>query len=99
MTLGVDFLRREFGECAVPKLSWQIDPFGASREMANLYAMMGFDGHVVNRGDQLSGEFVWNTSVAHSIFTTHLHDFYIAPEGFFFEDGKQKRKKGYSKIL
>ena len=50
MTLGISFIRNTFGECAVPKVSWQVDPFGASREMANLYSMMNFDGHIVNRG-------------------------------------------------
>lgn len=89
MTLGIQFLRDTFGECAEPKLSWQIDPFGASREQANLFAQMGFDGHVLNRGNgHLHGEFMWNASRTHSIFTTRLHAHYSAPNGFNFEDRK-----------
>lgn len=88
MTLGNKFIREQFGACAVPKVSWQIDPFGASKEQANLYAQMGFDGHVVNRGNSgLVGEFIWNTGEGHSIFTSHLHHFYSAPDGFNFERG------------
>lgn len=89
MTLGVHFLRETFGECASPKVSWQVDPFGASREMANLYAMMDFDGHVVNRGHNLHGEFLWQASANNNtIFTSVLHQHYSAPPGLNFEDGK-----------
>lgn len=88
MTLGIAFLTDTFGNCAQPKVSWQVDPFGASREMANLYAMMDFDGHIVNRGNNLHGEFMWNASNEHAIFTSTLHNHYSAPNGFNFEDGK-----------
>lgn len=89
MTFGIEFLRNTFGECAEPKLSWQIDPFGASREQANLFSQMGFDGHVTNRGKgALHGEFLWNTSISNSIFTSRLHAHYSAPGGFNFEDRK-----------
>ncbi len=37
-SLGAEFLRNEFGECGRPKLGWQIDPFGHSREVASLFA-------------------------------------------------------------
>jgi len=44
MALGLKTLKDIFGDCAVPKIAWQIDPFGHSREQASLFAQMGFDG-------------------------------------------------------
>ncbi|XP_023803917.1 lysosomal alpha-mannosidase-like, partial [Cyanistes caeruleus] len=42
--LGRRFLRRLFGRCGTPRVAWQIDPFGHSREMAATFAQMGYDG-------------------------------------------------------
>jgi lysosomal alpha-mannosidase len=39
-SLGAAFLRDQFGECARPKIGWQIDPFGHSREQASLSAQV-----------------------------------------------------------
>ncbi|CAG2101230.1 unnamed protein product [Medioppia subpectinata] len=91
MTLGLKFLNDTFGACAHPKASWQIDPFGASLEMPSLYAQMGFDGHVCNRGPD-PGEYIWHVSpdLNTRIFTTILHSHYSAPNGYNFEDGHSR---------
>ncbi|CAG2204313.1 LAMAN [Mytilus edulis] len=49
--LGFEFLRQNFGECGRPRVAWQIDPFGHSREQASLFAQMGFDGLFFGRAD------------------------------------------------
>ncbi|XP_054161157.1 lysosomal alpha-mannosidase-like [Oppia nitens] len=90
MTLGLKFLNQTFGRCGHPKVSWQIDPFGASLEMPTLYALMGYDGHVFTRGPT-PGEYVWHTSheLATHLFTTILHggdNFYYPPTGYNFEN-------------
>ncbi|XP_064486663.1 lysosomal alpha-mannosidase-like [Ornithodoros turicata] len=49
MTLGLRFLNETFGECGRPTVAWQADPFGHSRNQANLFALMGFNGLMIGR--------------------------------------------------
>lgn len=51
------FLNETFGECGVPKVAWQIDPFGHSREQASLFAQMGYDGLFFGRLDYQDKDF------------------------------------------
>lgn len=41
LALGRGFLRRELGGCGVPRVAWQIDPFGHARQMAEIFAQVG----------------------------------------------------------
>lgn len=60
-----------FGECARPKIGWQIDPFGHSREQASIFSQLGFDGFLFGRLDyqdykqrlrDKTMEFIWEGS-------------------------------------
>jgi hypothetical protein len=89
VTLGHEFILDAFGEAALPRFSFEVDPFGATRFIAMMYALMGFDAHIISRIDfrekqrrQLAKEleFVWHTAQAvdparASIFT-HIMDQY-----------------------
>jgi len=64
-------LNDTFGKCGQPHIGWQIDPFGHSREMASIFARMGFDGLFFGRLDfqdklarlqTKTGEMVWQGS-------------------------------------
>uniref|UniRef100_A0A2S2QUE6 alpha-mannosidase n=1 Tax=Sipha flava TaxID=143950 RepID=A0A2S2QUE6_9HEMI len=98
MTLGLKFLNDTFGECARPRVAWQIDPFGHSSEVAAEFAEMGFDGLVLGRIDyedialrrsQKTMEVVWrpdiNMGQSGELFTSVLYNLYVAPEGFCFD--------------
>ena len=51
MSFGMKFFQDIFGLCGRPRVAWQIDPFGHSREQANIFARMGFDGLFFGRLD------------------------------------------------
>ena len=44
-------MKDTFGKCGVPRVGWQIDPFGHSRETASMMARFGFDGVFMARID------------------------------------------------
>ncbi|XP_050306367.1 lysosomal alpha-mannosidase-like [Anthonomus grandis grandis] len=96
MTWGLRKLNDTFGECGRPKIAWQIDPFGHSREMANIFAELGFDGFFLGRIDYQektlrfktkSPEMVWSgsDSLTNEIFTSILYNNYSPPPGFCFD--------------
>ncbi|XP_035775636.1 lysosomal alpha-mannosidase-like [Anopheles albimanus] len=96
-TWGLRFLNDTFGECGRPRIGWQIDPFGHSREQASLFAQMGFDGLFFarldyqdknNRMQTKTPEMVWHTSSSladNNLFTSVLYNHYSAPPGFCFD--------------
>lgn len=64
-------LNDSFGACGRPKVGWQIDPFGHSRETASIMARLGFDGLFLGRIDyqdkqsrllQKRAEMIWEAS-------------------------------------
>ena len=46
---GNSFIYQTFG--VRPQFSWQIDPFGASAATPTLFAMTGFNAHLIDRID------------------------------------------------
>ncbi|XP_061174982.1 lysosomal alpha-mannosidase-like [Saccostrea echinata] len=99
-TLGFSFLEEEFGDCGRPRVGWQIDPFGHSREQASMFAQFGFDGLFFGRLDyqdkdtrvkQNNMEFVWrgspkNLGKTSELFTGVLYNHYVPPPGFCFDE-------------
>ncbi|CAF1622827.1 unnamed protein product [Rotaria magnacalcarata] len=97
-SLGAEFLRDQFGECARPKIGWQIDPFGHSREQASLFAQMGFDGLFFGRADYQdidrrtqtkTRELIWKASANLDrrswLFTGVLPNGYSPPGSFCYD--------------
>ncbi|KAH3763717.1 lysosomal alpha-mannosidase [Pelomyxa schiedti] len=98
MTEGHLYLFDELG--VVPKVAWQIDPFGASDTIAALFKMMGLENEVHMRIDwrlrdemkiQRTLEFIWNTMGTillpeQNMFTHILEDQYSGPPGMNWED-------------
>ncbi|KAJ4433198.1 hypothetical protein ANN_15455, partial [Periplaneta americana] len=97
-TWGLRKLNDTFGACGRPHIGWQIDPFGHSREMASLFAQMGYDGVLFarldyqdkdNRLKTKTPEMIWegspNLGESADLFTSVLYNFYNAPGGFCFD--------------
>ncbi|XP_041448156.1 LOW QUALITY PROTEIN: lysosomal alpha-mannosidase-like [Drosophila obscura] len=96
-TLGLKWLDETFGVCARPRIGWQIDAFGHSREQASIFAQMGYDGQFFarmdhsdrnNRLDNLAMEMIWNASESldqMELFTGMLYNHYKNPPGFCFD--------------
>ncbi|XP_052781407.1 lysosomal alpha-mannosidase-like isoform X1 [Mya arenaria] len=94
--LGFEFLRQNFGECGRPRIGWQIDPFGHSREQASMFAQFGFDGLFFGRLDYQDKNHRLNTSTMEmlwhgspdnlgtqgDLFTGALYNGYGPPGGF-----------------
>ncbi|XP_057366002.1 lysosomal alpha-mannosidase-like [Daphnia carinata] len=98
MSLGLIALNDTFGECGRPRIAWQIDPFGHSREQANLFAEMGYDGLFFGRLDhedkkertsKRTMEMIWKASNSlvnqSSLFTAVNYNLYQPPPGFCFD--------------
>ena len=98
MAWGFRRLNDTFGECARPRVAWQIDPFGHSKEQANLFAQMGFDGLFFGRLDYADKdkrlkdktmEMIWQASdtlgQSSWLFTGALYNGYGPPGGFCFD--------------
>lgn len=64
-------MKDTLGTCGIPRVGWQIDPFGHSREQASILAQLGYDGVFFARLDhadktkrqaEKSLEFAWQGS-------------------------------------
>ncbi|XP_071107458.1 lysosomal alpha-mannosidase-like [Haliotis cracherodii] len=98
-TLGLQFLNSTFGQCAHPRVAWQIDPFGHSRQQASLFAQMGYDALYFGRIDyqdkttrlnEKTMEMIWkgspeNIGVTSDLFSGTLFNGYGPPSGFCYD--------------
>jgi lysosomal alpha-mannosidase len=97
-TLGLRYLEDTLGACSRPRVGWQIDPFGHSREQASISAELGFDSiffarldyrDKINRLGKKTGDLIWrgssNLGNSSDIFTSVLYNHYSAPPGFCFD--------------
>jgi lysosomal alpha-mannosidase len=98
MTLGLQFIDKNFGSKARPKVAWHIDPFGHSAEQASLFAQMSFEGFFfarINYEDMKKRtveqrmELNWRGSqslgAATEILTGVLYNGYGPPSTFCFD--------------
>uniref|UniRef100_A0A914IEA3 Alpha-mannosidase n=1 Tax=Globodera rostochiensis TaxID=31243 RepID=A0A914IEA3_GLORO len=95
--LGLGLLNATYGTCGHPKVAWQIDPFGHSREHANLAALIGYEAlffarmhyaELQRRADQKALEMIWSSSddLKTNILTGgFLRGTYGPPDGLCFD--------------
>ncbi|KAF2883456.1 hypothetical protein ILUMI_22698 [Ignelater luminosus] len=97
-TLGLRTINDTLGECGRPKIGWQIDPFGHTREMASIFAQLGYDGVLFARLDYrdvnerqkgLNTELIWkgnpDLGETSDLFTSLIYRFYDAPATFCWD--------------
>ncbi|KAI5733288.1 hypothetical protein M8J76_010128 [Diaphorina citri] len=97
-SLGLRLLNETFGRCGVPRVGWQIDPFGHSKEMASMFAQMGYEGFMFSRMDyqdlskrqkEKGMQMLWEASAdlgkSSHIFTEMINNVYNPPSGFCFD--------------
>ncbi|XP_070469417.1 epididymis-specific alpha-mannosidase isoform X1 [Equus przewalskii] len=93
LTEGHGFLYETFG--IRPQFSWQVDPFGASATTPTLFALAGFDAHIISRIDYdqkdnmqaMKGlQFLWrgspSLSAQQEIFTHVMDKYGYCSRGF-----------------
>ena len=93
-SLGGQFIAKEFGPNANPRVGWQLDPFGHSLFQAKAYAQMGMDAWFFARTDRQDFDVrVANRSLEtiHSGIFTGILDHYLPPPDLNF--GTSRRRK------
>ncbi|XP_070647862.1 epididymis-specific alpha-mannosidase-like isoform X2 [Bos indicus] len=97
LTEGHRFLYETFG--IRPQFSWQVDSFGASATTPTLFALAGFNGHIISRIDydlketmqqDQEMQFVWRGSrsllAQQEIFTHVLDENGYCSKGFYWNE-------------
>ncbi|XP_049857093.1 lysosomal alpha-mannosidase-like [Schistocerca gregaria] len=97
-TFALRKLNDTFGACGRPHVGWQIDPFGHSREMASIFAQLGYDGVFFARSDYQdrqrryqtrNSEMIWqgsaNLGTSSRLFAATFNNSYYPPSGFCFD--------------
>jgi lysosomal alpha-mannosidase len=96
-TYGLRTINDTVGTCGTPRIGWQIDPFGHSREQASIFAQLGYDGVFFARIDHddrdqriadKTMEVIWQGSANldnANIFTNVFPEFYYPPSGYCFD--------------
>lgn len=97
MTWGHRRLFDTLGNCSIPRIGWQIDPFGHSREQAFINTQMAFDAlffaraHYLDKTNRKKNhrmQFLWRASddvPDTDLFTGILSDDYGPPSHFNFD--------------